>query len=62
MAEYGDEIIHYNTDSMVCPHCGFYYYDCEDFTEDEAVETCVNCGEQFSYRKNIFITWDTDKI
>jgi predicted RNA-binding Zn-ribbon protein involved in translation (DUF1610 family) len=60
--DYKEPIIHYNTDSMVCPHCGHYYYDCSDFEKEEDMENCVNCGEQFKYRKNIFVTWDTDKV
>jgi hypothetical protein len=45
---------------MVCPHCGFYYFDCEDFEGEEGTENCVNCGEAFTWRKNVFITWDTN--
>lgn len=56
-----EPIVHYNTDSIVCPVCGWYYYNCEDFVEEEGEENCVNCGESFTYRKNIFITYDTSK-
>ena len=64
MEEYYDEsdIIHYNTDSIVCPHCAFYYYDCTDFVADEGTEACVNCGCDFKYRRNIFVTFDTEKL
>ncbi len=57
--EYEEPIIHYNTESIVCPHCAWYYYNTDDFDKEEGEETCVNCGEKFQYRQNIFITWDT---
>jgi hypothetical protein len=60
LEEFEEPIVHYNTDSLVCPFCGFYYYDSEDFTEEEGEENCVNCGALFKYRKNVFITYDTE--
>ena len=56
---YENIIIHYNTEEMICPHCGQGYYDCNDFTEEEGTESCVFCGETFKFRKNVFVTWDT---
>jgi hypothetical protein len=56
------DIIHYNTDEMVCPHCGWFYFDCSDFTEEDGEENCVSCGEKFKYHKNVFTTWDTDVL
>lgn len=56
------DIIHYNTDEIVCPYCGYYYWDCSDFTEEEGSENCVSCGSTFTYRKNVFITWDTELL
>lgn len=53
------DIIHYNTDEIVCPHCGHYYFDCTDFEGETGIENCVNCGEKFTWRKNTFVTWDT---
>lgn len=61
MDGYEEVTIHYNTESLVCPYCSWFYYDCTDIIEEEGEETCVNCGETFTYRKNIFITWDSDK-
>jgi hypothetical protein len=56
------DIIHYNTDQIVCPACGYYYANCDDFIDEEGTESCVNCGSRFKYRKNIFITWETDLL
>lgn len=54
-------LVHYNTEEIVCPHCGFFYYDCTDFEKDEDKENCVKCGERFFYRRNVFVTYDTWK-
>lgn len=56
-----EDIISFNTDELVCPHCGYYLFTSSDIEEDEGLFNCVNCGEEFFYRRNIFITYDAWK-
>lgn len=45
MTEFDD---HYDDNDSICPYCGDrYQVESEDYSEDERVEECDNCGKKY---------------
>ena len=59
MSTISTDFITYNTEELVCPYCEYFLWSSGDIEEDEGLFTCVNCGEEFNFRRNIFVTYDS---
>jgi hypothetical protein len=61
-----DEIIHHNTDKMVCPYCGVKIrtYGWGDDLEKSRVVVCPECEKTFAQRNRTYTytKFDTEKI
>ena len=59
-----EEIQHERTYNIVCPWCGSGY-DCTDFydlsDDDDGEMECDDCGKEFTYIREIEITFSTSK-
>lgn len=57
-------IDHNGTENIVCPHCGYERdstnYRCDGYME--GTEVCARCENEFTYKANINVTWNTRKI
>lgn len=51
-----------DTEYMVCPHCGYADYDSAEFRNDEDTRDCGGCGLEFSYTREVQITYTTEKV
>ena len=58
-------IRHRGTKHVVCPHCGYSYWEC-DFLEDEhsnrGVSWCDGCGEKFEWEAKFKVTLYANKV
>lgn len=55
------KIEHQYTDEVVCPWCGRESGDCWEWTENDGEMKCDECGKEFSYEKDITVTYSTLK-
>lgn len=50
----------YDDEKVICPYCQHSYrQDAGDFSEDDEVEECDNCGKQYHLYQEISITHNT---
>ena len=56
------KIDHEYTYDAVCPYCGHVDKDSWELTEDDDETYCVSCEREYSYERNVSITYTTHKI
>lgn len=56
------EIDHEYTMNLVCPYCGYEDKDGWELSDNDGETYCGRCDEEFSYTRNISISYCTSKI
>jgi len=56
-----DELDHKLEPNAVCPYCGYIHEDSWDLSDDGETE-CDHCGKEFSFQRDVEITYCTSKI
>jgi len=56
-----DELDFTNTDEIVCPYCGHEKSDSWEMADQEDSYECGDCGETFSYVRNISVSYTSQK-
>lgn len=57
-----EEIDHTCTDEIVCPYCGQEVSDSWELSDDHSSYDCCNCDKQFSYSREVSVTYSTSKM
>lgn len=55
------EIVHEDTEEIICPWCGYEFQDSWEFEENGEHE-CYGCGKSFKFSRIIDVTYDTERI
>jgi DNA-directed RNA polymerase subunit RPC12/RpoP len=55
------EIDHEFTNEIVCPNCGHIHTDCFEFP-DSGTQKCDSCHKEFSFIREIEVTYSTSKL
>ncbi len=57
------EIDHSYTREVVCPYCGYEFSDSWEFDSRNncGVEDCGECGKEFSWVRDVEVTYTTEK-
>ena len=50
-----------NEDEVICPYCGYKFSDSWEFP-DEGTTECSDCEREFSYGRNVVVTYSTSRI
>jgi transcription elongation factor Elf1 len=50
------------TDELTCPHCGYEHSDAWELSENDGEISCDRCSEEFSFVRNISISYTTKKL
>jgi len=56
-----DEIVTWQTDEIVCPHCGYVFGESYEYIGDEIVE-CLNCERKFALESEEYVVYTTIKV
>jgi len=55
------KIDHKYTDEIVCPYCGYKSSESYEYEWDDGELECDGCGKEFSYCREIEVTYTTTK-
>ena len=50
------------TDEVTCPYCGYVHSDSWEMADSDDLYMCPDCGNKFSYERNISVTYSSQKI
>lgn len=50
------------TDELTCPYCGYEDRDSWECREDDGEATCGHCEKDYSYIRNVEVTYTTTEI
>jgi formylmethanofuran dehydrogenase subunit E len=50
-----------NEEEIICPYCDHEYSDSHEFDGDDGELKCDVCGKEFSYQREVEITYSTNK-
>ena len=54
-----EDIVHNNTDEIVCPYCSYYINNSVGYESEEDSVDCPSCGRKFRYRRYTFMLYDS---
>ncbi len=55
------EIVHENTENIVCPICGHEHTDSWEYEDDSGEITCQGCNKEFFFEREYDVSYTTSK-
>jgi hypothetical protein len=49
------------TSEIICPHCGYQFQDCWEYSSDYGSLECPDCENDLTYEREIEVTYTTVK-
>lgn len=53
---------HKYENNIKCPYCNWEDQDSWEFQDDEGIQICGNCEEEFNVERNVEVTYSTSRI